>query len=121
MPVFIKKKVAAPKPPQQKPAVEPASPLEDLVAAGLVDPPKKETTIPTFTVGQRVTITAENKGSPASWKKGDSGRIKRLCKANGMFEKRPDDDMYFVELDVIRVTGKPVAYLKFDELSPYRG
>lgn len=148
MPVFIKKRPAVPPPPP--PAKTSEEDLEAVGLAPapvqqhhgarkiVINPPKIQPpkiqppsvtpsprsapkVIPTFEMGQRVTITAINKSDVPSWKNGDSGRIKRLCKASGMHDVRPDDDMYFVDLDKVRVSGKPVAYLKFSELRPFSG
>lgn len=114
MAVLIKRRDAQPKKEETS--------TETLIAIGLLDPrPKvKPEEVPYFSTGQRVSIAVGTVGDPAVWHKGDTGRIRRLCKARGMYEKRPQDDMYFVDLDVVRVPGKPVAYLKFEELQPVK-
>lgn len=83
---------------------------------GILPAVTAEPVIPVLRVGASVVIVANPPPGLTTWAKGDTGKVKRFCKGYGMHDKRPEDDMYFVELDKPRVPGKAIAYLKYPEL-----
>lgn len=102
-----------PKPP---PVVES---MEDLMAVGLADGYRPHPALATmmrahFKPGQRVSVLSPG-ASRFICKAGDAGVVAKVVPACGMRDKRPDDDLYFVDLESPR-TNKNRAYLTFAQL-----
>lgn len=96
--------------------------ISELVEAGLVEgyrplPPLRPMTWPHFTLGAQVRIVAKGWPFLNAWKQGDTGTITKVCPAGGMRDKHPDDDLYFVKLDLPRVSGTEIVYLTYNELA----
>lgn len=71
---------------------------------------------PHFMPGDRVRIVAKGWPFFMAWKTGDTGEVTKVCPALGCRDKHPEDDLYFVKLDLPRVPNKEIVYLTYKEL-----
>ena len=69
---------------------------------------------PHFEPGDKVEVLSPG-AARFKCKKGDTGVVVKMCPAGGMFSVVPDDDLYFVDLDV-KASDNARVYLTYKEL-----
>lgn len=78
--------------------------------------PKPQPPIPTYHKGTRVTVCVEGWGAVESVKNGDIGTVLMTHPDCGIMPKRPERDLYVVELDHVRKPGARIIYLNYSQL-----
>jgi hypothetical protein len=90
---------------------------EALEAVGLASPPKAPSVVTEFPLGSRVRVTNDLFPWIKHYKPGDTGIVTRIIRASlHPPAKSPKDDLYDIELDLIRVPGQRLALIQFWEL-----